>query len=276
VIPAARRIYQQWTGLQRGFFWLGVAQLATAGVHVALAILLGGSLEGPVSIRKPILFAESFGLVSFSLAFVFYDLGLPARTVPFLGWLSIVLSGTEVAFAALQFWRGVPSHFNYATLFDGAIAGTMTAGAIAFSLFLLAVNVLAWRSDLSRQPPERRSFVYGVRLALPLALLGLGAIGIVMLLNGGQAWHGWEFFTSSIQGFRFGRYNGHPPGLRGGGSLMTVHALGTHVLQVLPLAGWWAGRGGRPERVWRPRVLGVALAYGFALAVTTLRAFWTP
>lgn len=272
-MTGARRVYAEWSAVQRGFFWLGLAQLAVAGVHVLLAAVLGGSLEGPVSIRKPILFAQSFGLVSLSFAFIFDDLGLPKRSVPFLGWLSIVLSAIEVGFAAMQFWRGVPSHFNYTTLFDGAIAGMMTAGAIAFAFFLIAVTVLALRSDLAAQPPGRRSFVYGVRLSLPLALFGLTAIGMVMLLNGGHAWHGWRFFVDSIEGFRLGRYNGHRPELHGGGNMMSVHALATHALQVLPLVGWWAGRGGAPEARWRPRVGAVAVGYALLMAAATALAF---
>ena len=269
---AAARVYASWSRVQRAFFWLGIAQLATAAVHVAIALALGGSLEGPVSIRKPILFAQSFGLVSLSFAFIFHDLGLPKPLVGLLGWTSVVLSGLEVALAAVQFWRGVPSHFNYATLADGVIAGTMTAGAIAFALFLGAVTVLAWRGDLRSHPPERRAFVHGVRLSLPLALFGLSAVGLVMLLNGGHLWRGFEFLAGSVQGFRLGRYNGQPAGP--GGGLMLTHALGTHVLQVLPLAGWLAGRGGRPESAWRPRLDAAAAVYALAMVLAAGRGFW--
>jgi hypothetical protein len=271
---AARRLHERWSHVQRGFFWLGLAQLAIAAGHAGVALVLGGSLEGPVSIRKPILFGQSFGLVSLSLAFVFHDLGLPKRSVGVLGWLSIVLSGLEVVLASAQYWRKVPSHFNYATALDGAIAGTMTAGAIAFAIFLSAVTVLSWRRDLDREPPERRSFVYGVRLSLPLALFGLAAVGMIMLLNGGQAWRGWGFLWSSVAAFQLGRYNGQAAGLAGGGSMMTVHALGTHVFQLLPLAGWWAGRGATPEEYWRPRMTAVAGSYAIVMLVATAQAFW--
>ena len=240
---AAARIYASWSGVQRAFFWLGIAQLATAAVHAAIAFAFGGSLEGPVSIRKPILFAQSFGLVSLSFAFTFHDLGLPPRAVGFLGWTSIVLSGLEVVLAAVQFWRGVPSHFNYATLLDGAIAGTMTAGAIAFALFLGAVTMLAWRGDLASHPTERRSFVHGVRLSLPLALFGLSAVGMVMLLNGGHLWRGFDVLAGSVQNFRLG--HGEPAGP---GGFMLAHALGTHVLQVLPLADGWPAAEARRNR----------------------------
>jgi len=261
-----------WSRVQRGFLWLGLAQLAVAAAHVAVAVAQGGPLEGPVAIRKPILFAQSFGLVSLSFAFIFHDLGLPRRAVAPLGWLSIALSALEVGLACLQYWRGVPSHFNYTTLLDGVIAGTMTAGAIAFALFLIGVTVLAWRRDLAQEPAERRSFLYGVRLSLPLALFGLALVGSVMLLNGGHAWHGWRFLRASIEGFRLGQYNGQAAGLAGGGNLMAVHALGTHALQVLPLAGWWAGRSGAPEGRWRPRVLWAAAVYAALMVLATAHA----
>ncbi|HET8646942.1 MAG TPA: hypothetical protein VFO85_15715 [Vicinamibacteria bacterium] len=270
---SARAVWGRWSAIQRGFFLLGLAQLAVAGGHALVALAQGGTLQGPVSIRKPVLFAESFGLVSLGFAFTFHDLGLPARLVGPLGWTSIALSGLEVALATLQFWRGVPSHFNYSTLLDGLIAGTMTSGAVAFALFLVLVTVLAWRRDLAAERAQRRSFVQGVRLSLPLALFGLAAVGLVMLLNGGHAWHGWTFLRESVQGFRLGRYNGQAPGLAGGGSLMTVHALGTHALQVLPLAGWWAGRGGAPERAWRRRLAVVAALYSLAMLAAAARAF---
>lgn len=52
----AKAMYGGWTAVQRGFLWLGLAQLAVAGLHALLFLVMGGSLEGPVSIRKPILF----------------------------------------------------------------------------------------------------------------------------------------------------------------------------------------------------------------------------
>jgi hypothetical protein len=271
---AAHSAYRAWSPVQRGFFWLGLAQLATAAVHALLASVLGGPLSGPVSIRKPILFAQSFGLVSLGFAFFWNDLALPKPAVAFLGWFSIVLSAIEVAFAVMQFWRGVPSHFNYTTLFDGLVAGSMTAGAVIFALFLAWVSALSWTRSLHDVPLERQSLVYGLRLSLPLALFGLAAVGLVMLLNGGEAWHGLSFLESRVSGFRLGRYNGQPAGLVGGGSLMLAHALGTHAFQILPLAGWLAGRHGAPERDWRPRVLAVAGCYALVMTFATLQALW--
>jgi hypothetical protein len=53
---------------------------------------------------------------------------------------------------------------------------------------------------------------------------------------------------------------------------MAVHALGTHVLQVLPIAGWWLGRGGVPEGRWRPRVLWAAALYAAAMMLAAAHA----
>lgn len=269
-----RRIWEDWSAVQRGFFVLGATQLAVAGTHTALALLGGGSLEGPVSIRKPILFSQSFGLVSLTFSFTWNDLGLPRRRAAFLGWLSIALSGIEVAFATLQFWRGLPSHFNYATLFDGMVAGTMTTGALIFAIFLVWVTALSSSTNLDSWPAHRRSFVYGVRWSLPLALFGLGAMGLIMLLNGGQTWHGISNLQEAVSNFRLGRYNGQSPALGSGASLMLSHALGAHVLQILPLCGWLAGRGGASEGYWRPRVRAVGISYAAVMALAAAQVFW--
>src|SRR5688500_5827640 len=101
----ARAMYDGWSSIQRGFLWLGLAELAVAGLHALLYLVVGGSLEGPVSIRKPILFSYSLGLVSLSLAFIWNDLGVPKRWDTFLGWSAIGISAMEVGGAAVQYWR---------------------------------------------------------------------------------------------------------------------------------------------------------------------------
>lgn len=265
------RVLSAWRPVQWGFFWLGIAQLGLAGVHAALFLAAGGPLDGPVSIRKPIVFSQAFGLVSLSLAVVVYDLGLPARLVAPLGWFGIVVSGLEVGLAAVQYWRGVPSHFNYTTLTDGFIAGTMTSGALAFAAFLGVVCVLALRAEATGAP-ARDAVAYAVRLSLPLATFGLSVIGLVMLLNGGREWHGWAAFVASVRGFELGRYNGHPDRATPGGDLMLAHALSTHVLQVLPIYAWWVARHGAPVAAWRPKIRRATLVYGVLTAAATVMA----
>lgn len=265
------RVLSTWRPVQWGFFWLAIVQLAIAGAHAAIFLAVGGPLDGPVSIRKPIVFSQAFGLVSLSLAFVVYDLGLPARVVAPLGWFGILVSGLEVGLAALQYWRGVPSHFNYTTLTDGFIAGTMTSGALAFAAFLGVVCLLALRAEATGAA-ARDAVAYAVRLSLPLATFGLSVVGLVMLLNGGREWHGWDAFVASVRGFELGRYNAHPATATPGGDLMLVHALSTHVLQVLPLYGWWTARHDAPATAWRPKIRRATLVYGVLTAVATVMA----
>lgn len=268
----AGRFASTWRPVQWGFFWLGVAQLAVAGVHAAIFLAAGGPLDGPVSIRKPIVFSQAFGLVSLSLAFVVHDLGLPSRLVAPFGWFGIVVSAIEVGLAAAQYWRGVPSHYNYATLTDGLIAGTMTSGALVFAAFLGVVCLLALRAEAAGAPAAG-AVSYAVRLSLPLATFGLSVIGLVMLLNGGREWHGWDAFVESVRGFQLGRYNGHPVRPAPGGDLMLAHALSTHVLQVLPLFAWWVARHDAPTSSWRPKIRGAAIVYGGLTVAAAAMAF---
>jgi hypothetical protein len=62
--------------------------------HLAAWLVLGGAWQGPISFRKPTTFGISFGLLLGPLA--------AADTY-------------EVAWVAVQRWRGVASHFNFAT-----------------------------------------------------------------------------------------------------------------------------------------------------------------
>ena len=61
-------LYSYWTraeAYQKFGYVIGVLLIGSAVFHTGVLIVTGGSLEGPVSWRKPILFGESFGLTAF-------------------------------------------------------------------------------------------------------------------------------------------------------------------------------------------------------------------
>ena len=85
----------------------------------------GGAWEGPVSWRKPIVFGLSFGVTIVTLAWFLTLLRLGRAS----GWaVSLVLSIAsigEVVLISMQKWRGVASHFNETTTFDGLVFSVM-------------------------------------------------------------------------------------------------------------------------------------------------------
>src|SRR5688572_16986709 len=133
---------------QTVMLWGALAFLASGVFHVGVWLVAGmPSLEGLVSWRKPIAFGLSTGVLAASLAWV---IGLLPQTtrlyreaVAFVG-----LIVAELSLIYMQQWRGVGSHFNDATAFDGAVFTTM--GVL---IMVVAVIIAMW---------TRRLFGYGV------------------------------------------------------------------------------------------------------------------
>jgi hypothetical protein len=97
------------------------ALVALSGVaHLLVRASVGGPLTGPVSWRKPIAFGLSVGVALLSFAWVTSCLPERRATKP-LAWLIVVMLVVEVGLIDMQQWRGVASHFNLATPFDGAV-----------------------------------------------------------------------------------------------------------------------------------------------------------
>jgi hypothetical protein len=202
-----RGYWAQAEGYQKFLYSVGALLLASAVFHTGVLAATGGSLEGDVSWRKPILFGEAFGLTALSLAWVMTF--LPKRRV--VGWLLAGALGLanagEVFLVAMQQWRGVPSHFNESTPFDEAVFAAMGV-LIIFAAFVIVV-VTVW-TFISLQAP--RSLAWAIRFGW-VALVGGQLFGNLMITQGGHT---------------FGA----------AGAMKVPHALTVHGPQVLPLLGW--------------------------------------
>ena len=119
---------------------LGIAMLASAALHLAVFAVDGSGWWGPVSWRK---------LINFSV--LARDdrpvdrLGAgPDAAQLVLGWTMTALVGgasvIELGLITMQTWRGVPSHFNVATDFDGAV---FTAMGVSVGILTLGLAVIA-------------------------------------------------------------------------------------------------------------------------------------
>ncbi len=199
--------WKQARGYQKFLYSAGFLLLASAAFHAGVLIFTGGSVEGDISWRKPILFGESFGLTCVSVAWIMTF--LPKWNVR--GWL---LSGTlglanlgEVFLVALQQWRGVPSHFNNSTPFDSAVFLVMGllilfTGIVTFAATLLTFLAL-------HAPP---SLAWGIRVGMLLLVVGQ-IFGVPMIVRGGHT---------------FGA----------AGAMKVPHAFALHGAQVLPVLAW--------------------------------------
>jgi hypothetical protein len=186
------------------FAYACAALLLASGVFHGFVFLIdGGSWEGPVSWRKPIVFGLSFGVTLATLAWIVGML----RTRKATGWVILgtlsVASVLEVFLITMQRWRGVPSHFNESTSFDSAVFSAM--GSLVTLVALMSI-VIAIRSFGRMEAPA--SMAWAIRIGLVLMLVSQ-AVGVQMIAEGGNT---------------FGA----------AGALKVPHAFTLHALQVLP------------------------------------------
>ena len=151
------------------------------------------------------------------------------RTASRAGWaiaLAMVIENTTIA---IQAARGVRSHMNYTSLFNGlsfAVMGVFilvntVALAVLLWLFLRPKAALAWP----------RPVVAGARLGLLVLLVG-SVEGVAMVLNG----HHTVGAPDSGDGLPFLNWSTHH------GDLRVAHFFALHALQIFLLTGWLLSR----------------------------------
>jgi hypothetical protein len=208
--------------------------LASGSIHLALFAILGTSWHGPLSLRKPALFGISGGLTMWSIAWLMTQLRPKKFDGLVVNSLSIALL-IEVALITLQYWRGVPSHFNHSTSVDGAIEFTML-GLILF--VSIGIIYLTWRTFQLREvdPAMAVAIRNGMVLLAMSCLLGIATsvLGEVSL-SAGRSYELW----------------------RTAGVLKFPHGVALHAIQMLPVVACLARSFGLKQSV---RVVKSALA----------------
>lgn len=227
---------------QRFGYLVGGLLIVSGVFHLAVYLVDGGAWGGPLSWRKPIVFGLSFGLTLLTVTWLVTFLRLRRAA----GWLLIGTLGLaslgEVALISMQTWRGVPSHFNETTPFDGAVFSAMGTLVGVVVLVTVVITVLAFR-----RLDAPASLSVGIRFGLLLMLVS-NAVGVQMIVEGGNT------FGSE-------------------GALKLPHAVTLHAVQVLPALalGLLASESTEKRRI---RVVGVgALGYALLIASTMVQTY---
>lgn len=219
--------------------WLSLVLGATGLLHAGVWVLDGwASLAGPVSWRKPIVFGLSSGVTTLSVAWLVSLLRpSPARA----RWTRLYAAtmALEIFLIDLQRWRGVGSHYNFATPLDGLIFALMG---------VLIVTAMVATTALGASVVRSRAVALDTRLA--------AGAGVAMLVVG------------SIVGAVMASV-GSAHGASGGGAMKVPHAVALHAIQALPALRWWLERRGldRAARVWWLMMAANAHALAFIAAV---------
>lgn len=230
-------------------FASGLALIASGSLHVVVWMILGGSLEGPVSWRKPILFGLSAGVTLLSLGWLLGLIRRRAGDSAVAGALAGAML-VEVGLITLQQWRGVASHFNRGSALDASILNGIEA------LILLVTVVIADFTRRSLGP---------LRASGDVALAARG--GMVLLLFScllGVVLVGWGNHQIA---------QGRPPETFGAAGVMKFpHGAPMHAIQVLPVLAWLLARLGVPEQL---RTTAVAFVLGSTVAFTAFSLLQT-
>lgn len=234
-----------------------------SAVLAVLALLwaLGDArtVDGAAVWMKPLKFALSFVLLFGTIALVerrLSEILRGGRALRVIGWIMAAAFLSEMAYMMYQGARAEPAHFNVSTPFHRIMyEGVMASGAVALVASVGAIGWLVRRDRAARLGDGLREGIW----------LGFGLAFMLTLVTAG--------YMSASGGHHVGL---HPEGaatlpLFGWsgvtGDLRPAHFLALHSMQVLPLAGLWLDRRGRPDAV-----RGVRLAAG-AYAALTLVVF---
>jgi hypothetical protein len=230
---------------------VGAALMVVGVAHLAVWLVVGGAWAGPVSFRKPTTFGVSFGLTTITLAWVTGHLRISDRA---RWWLLGPLAAAdtyEVVWVAFQRWRGVASHFNFATGLD---TGLFLGGGVAIAVTVTVILALAVLAFTAMQAPP--SMAMAIRAGL-LILLVAQAVGGWMIQHGvGPASDG---ATTGLTTF-------------GAAGVMKVpHAVAIHAIQVLPALAWLLSFAALAERRRTRLVATATLGYVALVAVSLLQ-----
>jgi hypothetical protein len=223
--------------VERVAYSTAVLLLLSGVVHGTLLVVSGGSWEGPLSMRKPTAFGLSFGLTLMTIAWVSSFLDLRPRVRALLVGTFTAASVLETALISLQYWRGVPSHFNEETSFDAVVMRLLAFGGGALVIVIVTLALAAHR----RQP--------GIPASLALAIrLGLGALVASLAVGGMMIGRGMTLLQAGDAQAAYAT----------AGALKATHAATMHGVLVLPLLAWALSFADWPE----PRRVGTIARAG--------------
>ena len=234
--------------------WL--TRVMWAQLPLAVVALLGMALDSRellgVSVwLKPLKFEISTFIFLLTLGWMIRLYPAGFRPGEWVAGMAAAAMAVEIALVVLQAARGVRSHFNDSTPFDGAVFTVMGLFILLNSFAVAKMAWLYWTAPPATLSP---GLLWGIRWGLLLLLAGSVEAGQMLArlahtVGAADGGAGLPMVNWSVA---------H-------GDLRVAHALGLHGLQALPLAGWLVDR----WQLSRP----AALVSGAAFAYTGLFLF---
>jgi hypothetical protein len=218
VASALWSFWQRGRVVEKAGYVVGASLLTSGLVHFGILVASRGPWEGPLSMRKAATFGLSFGLTLITVVWIATFLRLRDRSRALLLGAFTLACALETALVTLQVWRGVPSHFNLETPFDGAIARSLAGGGIVLVTIIGALLIVSFR----KAPTLPSSLLMAIRFGF-LTLFSSLVVGAVMIANGMRLVFGGDAQAAYATG----------------GALKPTHAVTMHAILVIPLLAWF-------------------------------------
>lgn len=199
----------------------------------------GRTLIGEPIWLKPTKFAISSVFYSGSLMWILAMIKDRPRLISIVSWVTAIAMVGELALIAMQAFRGVRSHFNTSSAFDGLVFGIM--GIMILSLWIASIVAFV---ALFRQKFEDRAWGAVVKWGLLITVVGSGLGGTMTSPNSDQLETAYETGQLPESGAHTVGVPDGGEGLPGvgwsteGGDLRIGHFLGLHALQIMPIIGF--------------------------------------
>lgn len=216
---------------QKVWFQTGVLILACIPFVLAVAQFDMRTLNGIPVWVKPLKFHVSVAVHMFTFALLTRFLPTTTRNSSWLSvvaFISVAATLIEMLLIDYQAARGVHSHFNSSTAFDGIVYGVMGVCALLLSAPALIMGI---RFLFLPQSAQRQT---GIKWGAALGLLTgfVLTLGIAGYMSSQASGHWVGAPATDLDGMPVFGWS------RQGGDLRVPHFFATHLMQVLPVCGY--------------------------------------
>lgn len=211
--------YRELVSRNKLMAYVGLAHLIAFFIFLGLFFVDHRTVLGINTWIKPMKFGLSIWIYLWTIGWYLHYLASSRRSVTFVSWGISIAMTIEMICIGLQAGRGVRSHFNISSAFDGLIFGTMGNFVIVNTLLIIFTTILFF----TKKTALSSGFLWAIRIGFLLFLFS-SAIGGMMVsklahsvgvADGGA---GLPFVNWSTEG----------------GDLRIAHFIGIHGLQIIP------------------------------------------
>ena len=205
-------------------FYFGLICLASAVLLMPVAKISRLQVNGVNAWYKPLKFALSIGIFSWTMGWYTGYLHLPGQVTPY-NWAIILLLGFELFYITLQVSRRQLSHYNVSSSVYTALTAAMAVAAVIATLYTGYIGILFCTVNLPKLPDY---YIWAIRMGIFFFVI-FAFEGVTMGANGSHTIGG----DGDGDGLPLVNWS------RKYGDLRVAHFIGMHALQVLPLIAFY-------------------------------------